>query len=168
VNTKEKINHTELLKILKYDEKTGDFFAITPRGDRSAGDKCGYVCGGKYRVLRINKVNYLEHRLAWFYVHSQWPNGQIDHINGIKTDNRIENLRDVTARCNAQNIRKPHARNKSGFLGVHQRKSDGKWVAVINIDGKGRSKFLGSFTAPDIAHNAYLIAKRKYHQTCSI
>jgi hypothetical protein len=86
---------------------------------------------------------------------------QLDHINGIKRDNRIENLREATDSENQQNQKKPPAHNTSGFLGVTKYKRNGKWVAGIKLNGKRIN--LGYFDTPEAAHAAYLQKKKELH-----
>ncbi len=88
----------------------------------------------------------------------------IDHINGDKVDNRLENLRLVSHGENLQNIRKPMRNNTSGFLGVCR--SGGKFMATISVNGKSLN--LGSFDKPEAAHAAYVAAKRRLHACCTI
>jgi hypothetical protein len=85
----------------------------------------------------------------------------LDHINGVRDDNRIANLRCVSASDNLNNQRTPHTNNKSGYLGVSPFR--GKWRAVIQIEGK--QVHLGVFDTPEEAHHAYIEAKRTHHQT---
>lgn len=106
----------------------------------------------------------MAHRLAWLYVHGEWPSKHLDHLNGNRTDNRIENLRQVSVAENAENTRRPHRDNKSGYLGVCKKR--GKWLAVIQI--KGKYTRIGLFDTPEMAHEAYLAEKRKHHKACTI
>jgi hypothetical protein len=84
----------------------------------------------------------------------------VDHINGIRDDNRIENLRNVSRSINLQNKRKPHSNNSTGFLGVTRHK--GQFCARITLDGK--STWLGTFKTPQEAGDAYFRAKRSIHK----
>ncbi len=86
-----------------------------------------------YLRVKINNVLFRVHRVIWLIAYGEWPKGQIDHINGIRDDNRIENLRDVTVQGNQRN---QHIRtdNSSGVPGV--RLENGKWRVRIKIDGK--------------------------------
>lgn len=113
-----------------------------------------------YKQVCINKKFYKCHRLAWFFVNGVWPD-QIDHINGDRVDNRIENLRDVSGQTNSENQGFAHSNNKSGYLGVSSR-GNGRYQADIRIEGK--KKFIGSFSCPEEAHKAYLKEKIKYHR----
>lgn len=121
--------------------------------------QAGCLFGSGYRVVRINRSNYFVHRLIWLFAHGQWPAGEIDHINGVKSDNRLVNLRDVTKQVNKQNIRRANANNPSGLLGAHRWKD--RWSSHINVDGK--SITLGYFDTPEDAHAAYVAAKRTHH-----
>jgi len=114
---------------------------------------------GYYRVS-INRKLYAAHRIVWFLVKGEWPTGQIDHINGIGSDNRIENLRVVNSSENNQNKKAPNT-NSSGFMGVSWNKKGKKWEARIKLNGK--QKYLGYFSTPELAYDAYLKAKSAMH-----
>lgn len=127
---------------------------------------------GGYRLVRLKRVNYMEHRLIWFFVHGAWPKNGIDHKNGIKHDNRPENLRDVSVAVNNQNNRRPHQdKIKNTPLGVTflwraKKEKTKKYRAAISIEGKG--VFLGKFHTPEEAHQCYLDAKRRLHEGCTL
>lgn len=108
----------------------------------------------------------LAHRAIYVMFVCDPGNLGIDHINGNVSDNRIENLRAVTALVNQQNQRKPHSRNSSGFLGVTYRKDLNKYVARIRFDGKRKN--IGLFKTAEEAHKAYIDEKRKHHEGCTI
>lgn len=120
----------------------------------------GYVSIGLYGK------DYLAHRLVWLYVHGNWPVNDIDHINGNRLDNRIENLRDVTRSENLQNLRKAKPTNKLGVLGVSKNYPSGGFSARIRINGE--IVRLGSFETVELANAAYLASKRVHHATCTI
>ncbi|MEW4959716.1 HNH endonuclease, partial [Enterobacter cloacae subsp. cloacae] len=101
---------------------------------------------------------------AWFYVHGYLPEQEVDHINRIRSDNRIENLRLATRSENAKNKEKSKA-NTSGFKGVSQQKKTGNWVAHIRLNGK--NKHLGTFRSPERASIAYRIASHFHHKEFS-
>jgi hypothetical protein len=103
---------------------------------------------------------YKAHRLAWFYCTGEWPN-QIDHINGIRTDNRICNLRSVTSKLNANNQRPPHRTNSLGVLGVVKRPS-GRFAAEIRVSGK--KLYIGTYDTITEASNAYKAKKLELHE----
>lgn len=103
----------------------------------------------------------MAHRLAWFYVNGVWPKGHIDHIDGNKTNNSIDNLRDVSRSMNLQNQKKAHRGKSSGLpLGVHLSRG-GRFMAQLRVNGKNKS--FGTFDTPESAHEAYLQAKEYYH-----
>jgi hypothetical protein len=93
-----------------------------------------------------------------------WPAGQVDHLNGARTDNRWTNLREATAAVNSQNQRVAYPRNKSGFLGVRAFRAG--WTAQITVARK--QVYLGNFSTPEAAHEAYVKAKRELHAGCTL
>jgi hypothetical protein len=111
--------------------------------------------------IRVDGRLYQAHRLAWFYVHGKWPDGQIDHIDGNRKNNRIANLRDVPNRTNCQNRHRPPKSNRtSGLIGVSRHSQNNKWVASACLNGK--SKYLGSYDSADAA-NAVAVEFRRTH-----
>lgn len=95
-----------------------------------------------YRHGSICGQHVLAHRAAWAIATGRWPSDQIDHINGDRADNRLSTLREASPSVNRRNAAR-HRRNKSGVNGVHLRKSDGRYLANILVDG--RTKHLGLF-----------------------
>lgn len=109
---------------------------------------------GKPRLMLV-------HRVAWVLMTGEWPKGDIDHRNGIKDDNRWSNLRDVTRSVNGQNRHSATRGSKHGVLGVSLCTETGRWRARIKVDGAMRC--LGRHDTPELAHAAYLQAKRQLH-----
>ena len=134
---------------------------VAPNNRVRVGDSAGTPVGNGYVRICIDGKQYYSHRLAWLYVKGIWPSDQIDHINGQREDNRIENLREASQCENMQNLRKARSDSKSGFLGVHWVAQKSKWQAKLKLAGK--SHHIGFFNAPALAHEAYLKAKRKLH-----
>lgn len=162
------IAHEDLIKILDYCPDSGAFTRKVKKGNCRAGETVGTIRAGGYSYINLNYSRYLAHRLAWFYVYGEWPKGQIDHINGIRTDNRLSNIRDVPPLINRQNERKPRKNNSSGYLGVAKVNKAGKIVYRATIRLHPNRKVLGDFDNPIEASNAYLEAKRKLHIGCTI
>ena len=156
-----------LRELLHYDAATGIFTRLTRPSNRvQSGDAAGCMSGG-YRIICCDDVQYLAHRLAWLYITGAWPIANIDHIDGRKANNRFSNLRDVSRAVNQQNMRRPMISNKSsGVLGVSWSKHAGKWRASLRIAGKATN--LGYFATTELAHAAYLAAKRIHHVGCTI
>lgn len=94
----------EILSWLRYIKESGSLVWLSPKSKRvRAGRVAGCLNNKGYLQVRINGVDHFIHRIIWFLEKGNWPN-IVDHINGIKTDNRIENLRDVDAKGNMQNL----------------------------------------------------------------
>lgn len=142
---------------LLYFPKTGEFFRLFRMHTKNARRLAGYVNNNSYRMIEHNRRATGAHRWAWKLMTGEWPAGQIDHINGVRDDNRWSNLRLATPAQNAQNCGK-RAENKSGFKGVSWDKTAEKWVAQISINGK--SKRIGRFKTPEEAHAAYVAAAK--------
>lgn len=161
------LTQSRLKELLHYDQETGVFTRIVTTNNRAkAGSVAGSKTGNGYLQVTIRWRQYSLHRLAWLYVHGTWPESDIDHINGVRTDNRIENLRDVSRSGNIQNTRKARSNSTSGVLGVTFDKSRNKWLAAITTEGK--RKHIGRFESKDDAQKSYVEAKRIYHKTCTI
>ena len=156
----------ELKKQLSYNETTGIFNWKVPKRGLFVGDIAGSIRENGYRAIRINKQLIYAHRLAWFYLHGTWPKGEVDHIDGNRLNNSKNNLRDVSPLINKQNIRLPRADNKCGFLGVFFDKRSKKYISKIQTYKK--QKQLGYFDTAEEAYKAYLDAKRKDHEGCTI
>ena len=153
----------KLQELLRYCPETGHFYwKVNRRGHVQAGQLAGRIANHGYHQIGINGRLHLAHRLAWFSIHRQWPVGYLDHINGVKDDNRITNLREVTQAENMQNIRRANTNNhSSGLLGASWNGHNGKWKACIGLHNK---KFhIGYFETAEEAHQAYLRKKAEIH-----
>lgn len=154
-----------VMELLDYNPLTGIFIRkVGRRGIAKEGSEAGNKRPTGYRRIKIDDVEYLSHRIAWLYVYGKLPDKQLDHINGVRDDNRISNLREVTTSENGQNQRRAQSDNKIGLLGVSM--LNGKWRA--SIMAKGIKYYLGTYETPQIAHEVYLQAKRKLHPTSTI
>jgi hypothetical protein len=125
-----------------------------------AGEIAGAVTNG-YRMINLKPFRLYEHHIIWALKHGVWPQHELDHINGDRADNRLENLREATRAQNAQNQPALAAHNTSGFAGASWIERLGKWRANIKIGGK--QHHLGLFDTAEEAHQAYLEAKAKLH-----
>ena len=152
------MNQQRLLEVLIFDRETGVFtWKISPKNHIKAGQIAGKIEKGYVRI-KIDGKLYRGHRLAWLYVYGKFPKDQIDHINGIRNDNRIENLRECNGSQNQQN-RVIKNNNMCKATGVDFRK--GLFRARISVNKKTIT--LGLFKDVEKAKEAYLNAKNHYH-----
>lgn len=153
----------QLHRLLRYDAETGLLYwrdrECKRWSARYAGKEAAYTVAGGYRRACIFGHLYLAHRVIWKMVTGSDPNGQIDHRDGDKLNNRISNLREVTNLGNARN-RRPYGKSTSGHLGVAWRHKNRKWIAYISSGG--RVLHLGSFEEKDDAIAARKAAEVKY------
>lgn len=164
----------KIRELLRYEPETGrlfwkerpnDMFNL-PRehirwNSRYADKEAFASCQSNgYRIGHIHSRKYYAHRVIWVLIHGDWPRCEIDHINGINGDNRIENLREASKAQNQRN-KGMMANNTSGFKGVSWNSRAKKWQALIAKGGKNRN--LGQFDTPEAAHAAYCEAAKKYH-----
>jgi hypothetical protein len=158
--SKHGLTQSELKSALHYNPQTGVFTWLRPpkRGKHKAGGIAGGPSNG-YIDICIDRKRFKAHRLAWFYVHGEWPAGLIDHINNDPSDNRIENLRIADRAENGWNARRKR-NNKSGVTGVYYAKREGLWVAEIFARGKKHS--LGHFKTKEEAAAARKDGEREH------
>jgi hypothetical protein len=159
-STNDRLSHEEILSIFNYDSINGSLIwkiSMPPKGKKGA--IAGTICKNGYITIGIKGTRYYAHRLVWVHQTGSWPSEDIDHIDGNKSNNKLENLRAGTDSQNMQNLKKAHADNISGFLGVERKRH--RWMARIMVSGKRLT--LGTFDTPEEAHAAYLSAKRVLH-----
>lgn len=149
-----------VLDSVTYDAHTGLFI----RNKTGGGVKRGTVAGRKkhngYIEISINNIRYYAHRLAWLIYYGYWPEHQIDHINGIRDDNRIVNLRSATNMQNQYNA-KMSKNNTSGVKGVYWHKQNKKWNAYCDVNGRRYS--LGLYSDIEQAKIAVMKFREKMH-----
>jgi len=151
------LTQQELKELLHYDPTTGVFtwktsFANHIREGRTAGSlrQTGYI------AVKIFGHEYGAHRLAWVYTYGDWPENQIDHIDGVRHNNRIVNLRQATHTQNAHNSKKRRG-VKCGLKGAFPYR--GKFRAKICV--KGKNIYLGDYNTEEEAHAAYMAAAKE-------
>lgn len=149
----EKITTDILKKYLSYSPDTGQFIWIDhPIYKNKVGKTAGARSKEGYIIISICGRYHKAHRLAWLYYYNEWPN-VIDHLNGVRDDNRIKNLRNTDMRGNASNME----RHRNGhLLGAQYFKRDNKWDASCWVNGK--KYHIGRFDTEQEAHKAYLFA----------
>ena len=173
------IDPTDVRKLVDYNPKTGELFwrkrdislfsngkvspnrAMRTWNTKHAGKQITAKTGDGYIEVCISvggRQAHAGHRLAWCHYYGAWPNGVIDHMNGKKSDNRIDNLRDCTPSENGRN-RNPGTNNKSGRLGVYFCKLKQRWRANMKIHGKVHH--LGYFRSIEDAEAARAVAEEK-------
>lgn len=133
---KNSLTQDYLKQILNYNPDTGIFRWVERVAKRiEIGQVAGSVDKGGYRKIRIGGVSFYAHRLAWLYSFGEFPKEQIDHINHIKDDNFLKNLRSCTSSENSRN-RGMSPKNTSGYKGVSWHIRNKKWTAKIQHNRK--------------------------------
>ena len=156
-----RLTQAQLKDLLTYNPDTGVFtWRVQRRGCAKAGDAAGTWAKSGYVIISVNGLDYLAHRLAWLYVHGEWPPETIDHKFGATSDNRISELRPLSLRLNGANRTRANKDNMSGELGAHKRR-DGRYSASIRVDG--RLIHLGYYGTAESASAAYTEAQTIYY-----
>lgn len=145
---------------LDYYPETGLFiWRESPSFKCKPGSSAGSQGTNGYWQITVAGRTYPAHRLAWLKYYGEWPEHQVDHINSIRIDNRVVNLRLATSSQNMHNpLRKKSDGKSSRHMGVSYSSEKNKWIAQIGINGK--TKKLGSFINEIDAANAYKAAKK--------
>ena len=128
--------------LLRYEPDTGKLYWKVSRGNVLAGTEAGVKRKRGYRKVKIMGKLYMSHRLVWLFHNGDWPTHDLDHINHIRDDNRIKNLREAPDSVNQRNASLRHD-NSSGLAGVHWREEHQRWLVQITLSGK--RTHLGSF-----------------------
>lgn len=151
----------ELNYRFRYDALSGLLYLKNPASRKT---KIGEICGTRtyagYVQVSINNKHFLAHRVIWAMVYGAWPKGSLDHINGVRDDNTLTNLRAATCSENVWNQR-VNKRNKSGVKGVYWAAKSKKWQAAMNVGGKFYN--IGLFKALADAEAATRAAREKLH-----
>lgn len=153
------MNIDELKSLLSCDLETGAIHWIAKGKGMIKKKAAGTLLHSGYLGICIGPKRWQAHRIAWALHHGEWPKDQIDHINGIKTDNRICNLREATNSQNGKNLGLSKA-NKSGVKGVSFENYTQKWKASIKVESKTIS--LGRFNSIEDAAIARKLAEQHY------
>ena len=152
------ITQQKLLDLFEYDPITGWVINRVDRGSRARkGQRAGTENSNGYRVIYVHGKNIREHRIIWCMVYGQFPVSEIDHIDGIRCNNALENLREATPTQNRYNA--DHVVGSSGLRGVSPSNSGLKWRARIRVDGQ--QILLGLFDTAEEAHAAYINAAER-------
>lgn len=162
--------------LFNYNEETGDLiWRFRPRSDfktdrawnvtntqRAGKPATATMKAGKkiYRIVRVDDVLYLQHRLIWLYVHGEWPENLVDHWDGDGENNRLKNLRDADSVLNQAN-RAYQGKTKSGLKGAYWHKGAQRWTSRIGV--RGKYLHLGLFDTAEEAHSAYVEAAQEHH-----
>ena len=154
------ITYEEVAELLDYNPDTGELRWKESRGCIKAGDIAGCTKPNGQVVVRINNHLYRAHRLAWLLYYQRWPKNQIDHIDHNPSNNKLNNIREVTASENLRN-QSLSIRNKSGVCGVGWHKKRRKWVAEVKLEQKTRH--LGYFDNLEEAATARAEANKRYN-----
>lgn len=151
----------EIGKHFRYEPETGFFYRLRDLGKKKAGDRVmGTADAAGYLRLYFGGYEVKAHRAAWYLMTGEWPEGLLDHKNGVPPDNRWENLRKATSSQNHAN-RRVGKSNRSGYKGVYWDNARTKWVAKIRHQGKDHH--LGGFDCPEKASEAYCAAAVRIH-----
>lgn len=133
---------------LEYDPDTGHIYWKKTRSNKTAGSIAGTLNKGYLRIC-LNKKIYPAHRIAWFLYYGKWPKNYIDHIDGNRANNRINNLRDIETKVN--NL---HRLNTNNI----RKLSDGY---CVRITLQGKDKYIGRYDSEQEAIEAAMVIKAK-------
>ncbi len=138
-----KLTYNRMRELIYYED--GELYWIKTNTIAGSIDNKGY------KRISLDHTRYKVHRVVWFFFTQKWPTKQIDHIDGNKLNNRIDNLRDVSQSINMYNKKVPHKNNTTGYLGVS--KTGKKYVARLRVGDK--LIHLGSYATPEEAQQVY-------------
>ena len=157
----EKLTQERLKQVVSYCPESGEFTWMGARPSTPLGEIAGHTSKKTgYRLIGIDGDLYLAHRLAWLYMHGEFPPASIDHADRDRANNAFANLRAATQSQNAFNS-PARSTNRSGFKGVSWCARTSKWRATATINGKQRS--LGRHKELKSAVDAYITFAKANH-----
>ena len=149
---------------LHYDSVKGDLvWKKKPAKNIAVGAIAGSRNPAGYIRLRIDKQWFLAHRICWFLHYGNFPENQIDHIDGDPSNNAISNLRSVNCTGNARN-QKQRVDNASGITGVCIDKRRGTWLSTISLDGKNHHLYSGKDFFEAVCRRRSAEIKNNFHE----
>lgn len=146
-------------EVIRYDPESGFFFWKRNSGKRKIGERAGYQMQHGYEEIKVLGKRWTSHRLAWFLMTGEVPDKQIDHINGIRNDNRWVNLRLANQ---AENNMNRGARNALGIKNVYLHKPTGTYNVKLYLNGVCHS--FGYYDDLELAELVAIEAREKYHK----
>jgi len=142
-----------------FEYRDGNLYWKYHKYKKLIGKKAGFLYKDGYIGVGLNKKQYKVHRIIYELHYGNCPEF-IDHINGIKSDNRIQNLREATRSQNSYN-QKLNKNNKSGIKNVYWNKNEKKWI--VEISSKNKIVFHKLFNDLELAELVAIEARNKYH-----
>ena len=144
------LNAETVRQIFDCDPETGRLTWRVYRPKCPIGAEVGTLHHKGYRRVLYNWRSYGVHRIIWLYVYGEWPKDQIDHINGIRDDNRITNLREATNQQNQWN-RPVKKGATTGIKGVRRHQKGFQ----VSVQKDGREQYIGYYSDAEVARAAY-------------
>lgn len=151
----DRITQERLHELLEYEAETGLFLWRQAHRGTAKGSVAGHVTPRGYRRIRLDGRAYPAGPLAWFYVHGEWPKETIDHINRVRHDDRISNLRPATLRQQRANTMPTPGRSLPRGVTIR------RGVYIARIDTNGETRRLGRFATAEEAYAAYCAAAKE-------
>lgn len=145
--------------LLTWKARLGDDPSTKSWNTKHANKPAGCLGKRGYVNVLIFRVTFKAHRVIWAIQTGAWPSFDVDHWDGVRSNNRWDNLRPATNALNRANSKRPST-NSTGFKGVSFYRKWGRYVASIKVNG--RSYYLGGFAGPEDAHRAYVEAAKKH------
>lgn len=159
--SREMLSYEELRNVLSYDAETGILqWKVRPSNRISVGDHVGNESRSGYLKFGFKGRDFYVHRVAFLLYTGEWPSACIDHINGIRGDNRWCNLREANVSENNRNVR-VRSDNSSGIKGVSWKSRGKKWVATIGLNG--RKRHLGCYSDMNEAAEVVELVREMAH-----
>ena len=153
------ITQEKVRDLFVYDPSTGILTNRIGRRKAIKGSVAGGINGNGYLTVKIYNKTYRVHRIIFLYNHGYLPK-YVDHADGIKTNNKISNLRDCSSSENNSNRKTPKS-NKSGCKGIFWNNSSGMWSTRISINKK--LMYFGDFSDKEVAEQVLRIERMRLH-----